>query len=166
MKGNSKEERAMNNELKEKLIKAKNKEELVTLLKAEGQDISEADKIWEEIVGRKEKAKAKAKEEEGKTLSLDELEAVSGGILGLGDDAPDGHELNCIFTWYHGWDDFDNVNKDKYCAGTKGRKHVYEHIEYVKQYGIIDPTDMTTEYDICTLCGHKINEKFYRTGSV
>ena len=161
MKGNSKEARAMNNELKEKLIKAKNKEELVAQLKAEGQDISEADKIWDEIAARKEKEK----ENDGKTLSMEELDAVSGGILGLGDDAPDGHELNCIFTWYQGWDDFDNVNKDKYCAGTKGRKHVYEHCEYITQLGFINPTDMTTEYDICTLCGHKMNEKYYRTGS-
>lgn len=73
-------------ELKEKLAKAKNREEVTDILKAEGQDVSDADRIWNEI--------EKSRKEEEKSLSLDELEAVSGGFFFLGDDAPDGHELN------------------------------------------------------------------------
>ena len=42
-------------ELKEKLVKAKNKEEVTDILKAAGQDLSDADKIWNEIARSREK---------------------------------------------------------------------------------------------------------------
>lgn len=108
----------MDKELKEKLIKAKNKEEVTDMLKAAGQDVSVADKIWNEI--------KKSREKEEKTLSMDELDAVSGGIFFLGDDAPDGHELSCLVTYYAGWDEFYRENKDEYCWGQKGQKHEFD----------------------------------------
>ena len=50
---------------------------------------------------------------------MDELDAV------LGDDAPDGHELSCLVTYYAGWDEFYRENKDEYCWGGKGQKHEF-----------------------------------------
>ncbi len=58
-------------ELVVKLKKAKSLEEVTELLKADGQDIAEAEKIWGEI--------KVSIEQEGKELSLDELDAVAGG---------------------------------------------------------------------------------------
>ena len=137
----------MDNELKEKLIKAKSKEEVTDLLKAGGRDLSVADKIWNEI--------AKSREKEEKSLSMDELDAVSGGIFGFGDDAPDGHELNCFVTWYDGWDDFDARNEKRYCKGTKGRKHEFEHFEGIEKGTFID---VMATYDRCKLCGYIKNK--------
>lgn len=61
------------NELKAKLLSARNAEEVTELVKAEGQEITaeEALHLWEEIT--------KGKQQDGKELSIDELEAVSGG---------------------------------------------------------------------------------------
>ena len=59
------------NELIAKLKKAQSVEEVTGLLKADGQDDSQAEKIWKELETLFEK--------EGKELSLDELEAVAGG---------------------------------------------------------------------------------------
>ena len=60
-------------ELKAKLLAAQDVNEVTALLKAEGQGISpeDAERLWEEILRKREK--------DGKELSLDELEAVSGG---------------------------------------------------------------------------------------
>ena len=61
------------NELKAKLLAAKSAEEVTELVKAAGQEITAEDAahIWEEI--------SRKREQDGKELSLDELEAVSGG---------------------------------------------------------------------------------------
>ena len=55
------------NELKEKLFKANSAQEIVEMLKAAGQEFTqeEVDKLWEKI--------------SSKSLSLDDLSAVSGG---------------------------------------------------------------------------------------
>ena len=60
-------------ELIAKLLAAQDVNEVTALLKAEGQGISpeDAERLWEEILRKREK--------DGKELSLDELEAVSGG---------------------------------------------------------------------------------------
>jgi len=60
-------------ELREKLLTAGSAEEVAEILKADGQEITPEDAahLWEEI--------KKGKEQDGKELSLDELEAVSGG---------------------------------------------------------------------------------------
>ena len=61
------------NELKAKLLAAKSAEEVTELVKADGQEITAEDAahLWEEITRKRE--------QNGKELSLDELEAVSGG---------------------------------------------------------------------------------------
>ncbi len=63
----------LTNELKAKLLNAKNAEEAAALLKADGQEITPEDaaRLWEEI--------SRMREKDGKELSLDELEAISGG---------------------------------------------------------------------------------------
>lgn len=61
------------NELKEKILAAECAEEIAALVKADGQEITaeESDLLWKEMTGRRG--------QDGKELSLDELEAVSGG---------------------------------------------------------------------------------------
>ena len=61
------------NEPKAKLLVAKSAEEVTELVKADGQEITAEDAahLWEEITRKSE--------QNGKELSLDELEAVSGG---------------------------------------------------------------------------------------
>ena len=60
-------------DLKAKLLAAKSEEEVTELLKANGREITAEDaaRLWDEITGKREA--------DGKELSLDELEAVSGG---------------------------------------------------------------------------------------
>lgn len=60
-------------ELKAKLLNARSAEEAAELIKADGQEITPEDTIhlWEEI--------KKRREQDGRQLSPDELEAVSGG---------------------------------------------------------------------------------------
>ena len=60
---------SMTKELKAKLFRAQSAEEIAALLAAAGEDASAADQIWREISSHR------ADQE----LSLDELEAVSGG---------------------------------------------------------------------------------------
>ena len=74
----------MTNELKIKLLAAKNAEEVTELLKANGCEITaeEAEKLWEEI--------EHMREAEGRKLSKDELDAVSAGF---GFDPPSGCTL-------------------------------------------------------------------------
>ena len=64
---------SITNELKTKLLAAKSAEEMTELLKADGQEITAEDavRIWEEITRKRG--------QDGKELSLDELESVSGG---------------------------------------------------------------------------------------
>ena len=61
----------MTNELKEKLLTAKNEEEVAALLKDAGMDETEAKQLWAKLEHRREA--------NGGELSLDELEAISGG---------------------------------------------------------------------------------------
>ena len=63
----------ISNELKTKLLAVQSSEEAAALVKADGQEISakETARLWEEI--------GKYREQDDQLLSLDELEAVSGG---------------------------------------------------------------------------------------
>lgn len=54
-----------------KLANAQSVDEVAAILKAEGQDEAMAERAWQEV--------CHAKEESGKELSLDELDAVAGG---------------------------------------------------------------------------------------
>ena len=48
--------------------------------------------------------------ETNKIVSDEELSNVSGGKFWCGEDAPDGHELDCILMWYHGWQHYYWLN--------------------------------------------------------
>ena len=61
----------LSNELKAKLTKAQSAGEMAALLKDAGEDETLAEQLWGEL--------AYKREQEGRALSLDELEAVSGG---------------------------------------------------------------------------------------
>ena len=63
----------LTNELKAKLLAAKCADEAAALVKADGQEITAEDaaRLWEEIT--------KHRAQEGKELSVDELDSVSGG---------------------------------------------------------------------------------------
>ena len=61
----------ISDELKAKLLRAQSAGEAAELLKADGQDETQAERLWDELTRRREA--------DGRTLSLDELEAVSGG---------------------------------------------------------------------------------------
>ena len=130
------------NELREKLLTAKSAEEAAELLRAGGQEVGpdEVEKLWAEIT--------KHREQEGKELSLDELDAVSGGVFWLGNDAPDGHELGCWSFWYETWDDFYLAHVNEYCYGGKGQRHEFGDVETIK-YG-----DELRPARVCKLCHH------------
>ena len=34
------------------------------------------------------------------TLDVEDLDKVAGGVLWFGEDAPDGHEMGCVCTYY------------------------------------------------------------------
>ena len=74
----------MTNELKIKLLAAKNAEEVTELLKANGRETTaeETETLWEEI--------ERVREEGSRKLSKDELDAVSAGF---GFDPPSGCTL-------------------------------------------------------------------------
>ncbi len=75
-----------------------------------------------------------AADKEGRELSEDELEAVSGGMLWLGDDAPDGHEMFCMLTYWSNWVQFDYAWQYTYCKGSHGtKKHVFGE-PYLNKY--------------------------------
>ena len=82
--------------------------------------------------------------EANKIVSDEELSNVSGGKFWCGEDAPDGHELDCILTWYHGWQDY--YFKNKICENCKSTHGYYE----------------TSSSFHCWDCGH--NTKEYGSG--
>ena len=49
-------------------------------------------------------------EEDSKKLSDKELENISGGMFGFGEDAPDGHEVGCFFFFYLKWSNYYYAN--------------------------------------------------------
>ena len=59
------------NEMREKLLAAKSVDDIATLLKEAGIDETQTERLWAELEQKREA--------EGGALSLDELEAVSGG---------------------------------------------------------------------------------------
>ena len=48
-------------------------------------------------------------------LDDEELDKVAGGYLWCGPDAPDGHEITCILTYYNSWADYF-YDKNAVCA--------------------------------------------------
>ena len=63
---------SLSKELKAKLLKAQSAGEAAALLKAAGEDEALAEQVWAELTRKREA--------DGNELSLDELEAVSGGV--------------------------------------------------------------------------------------
>jgi len=130
------------NELRQKLLAAKSEEEAAALLKADGQEVepNDVEKLWAEVT--------KYRQKDDRKLSVDELDAVSGGVFWLGDDAPDGHELGCWKFWYETWDDFYLAHWNEYCYGGKGQRHEFGGVETIK-YG-----DELRPARVCKLCHH------------
>ena len=128
------------NELRQKLLAAKSAEEVTELLKADGQEVGpdDVEKLWAEVT--------KYRQKDDRKLSVDELDAVSGGVFWLGNDAPDGHELGCWSFWYDTWDDFYLAHWNEYCYGGKGQRHEFGGVETIK-YG-----DELRPARVCKLC--------------
>ena len=116
------------NELREKLLTADSAEKVAELLKADGQEVEpdDVEKLWAEVTKKRQK--------DDRKLSVDELDAVSGGAFWFGEDAPDGHEIGCWNIWYEDWSEFNLAHMDEYCWGQKGRKHEFGGVETIK-YG-------------------------------
>ncbi len=115
-------------ELKEKLLNANSEEEVKALLGAQAPE-EEAARVWHEI------KKNRAPGETLEAVDDDELEAVSGGILGFDDNALDGHEKSCILQYhranecemskeaggYHYWKNESGLSKKcTYCNKRSG----------------------------------------------
>ena len=86
---------SITNELKAKLLAAKSGEEAASLVKANGQEITQEESalLWKEITSKRG--------QDGKEFSLDELEAVSGGSAKgweWGDDDIDWLKDGCFAT--------------------------------------------------------------------
>ena len=75
-----------------------------------------------------------------KKLSDKELENVSGGMFGFGEDAPDGHEVGCFFFFYLKWSNYYYANG--ICERCKS-----------KNVTKIEGTDYS--YLICHNCNHE-----------
>ena len=130
------------NELKAKLLTADSAEKVAELLKADGQEVGpdDVEKLWAEVT--------KFRQKDDRKLSVDELDAVSGGVFWLGNDAPDGHELGCWSFWYENWDDFYLAHVNEYCYGGQGQRHEFGGVETIK-YG-----DELRPARVCKLCHH------------
>ena len=75
-------------------------------------------------------------------LDEEELDDVAGGVFGFGDDAPDGHEIGCIFNFSY------YVSASSYCPQNPDNGHDYEFIG-------LDPQDEDYELYKCKHCGHE-----------
>ena len=146
-------------ELKAKLLAAKSAEEITELVKAAGQEITAEDgaKLWKEIEARRE---------DGRTLSLDELDAVSGGardwyIEGCAATVEDGSDCwgtDACESFYVTYERFDAAMK---CPAYPG-KHLYETLSREPFYGS-DGTRYTKMIRRCLRCG-TITEALAKAG--
>lgn len=86
-----------------KYLEAQSVEQVAELLKADGEDVAKAEAVWQEV--------SRLREQMGKDLSLDELDAVAGGIdrdwwtEGCGATVEPGsgclvQDAGCLVTWY------------------------------------------------------------------
>ncbi len=90
------EELQTNEELQAKIKGITDPVQLVKAAVDAGYDVTAGELTEAEKEFRAEKAK-KTK------LSVEELEAVAGGMVWHGEDAPDGHEMGCVVS-YHDYD--------------------------------------------------------------
>ncbi|MBO6229768.1 MAG: Nif11-like leader peptide family natural product precursor [Ruminiclostridium sp.] len=97
-----------NEELKAKIAGITDIAELAKKAVEAGYDVTEAELIE---VEKEQRAAQAAKTDE--KLSLDDLDAVAGGVLWNGDDAPDGHEMGCFWIYYN----YDQcLGRDWWCS--------------------------------------------------
>ena len=115
------------NELKPKLLAAKSAEEVTALLKADGQEITPEDAalLLEEI--------SRKREQDGKELSLDELEAVSGGNRDWASDGCQATVEDDSWCWSNDscfYNDvvYDHFDASQKCPAYPGRHH-YDQTE-------------------------------------
>ena len=137
----------MTNELKAKLLTAKSAEEMTALVKAAGQEITEEDaaRLWEEITRKRA--------QDGKELSPDELEAVSGGARNWASNGCKATVEDDSWCWssdacYYNevvYVDFDASQK---CPAYPGRHH-YDQTETE----FITETHMRAKM-VCRYCGN------------
>ena len=85
-----------NNELKAKIKDISDPAELAAKAVEMGYDVTLDELVEAEKKFKTEKAKKTR-------LSVEELEAVAGGMVWHGEDAPDGHEMGCVVS-YHDYD--------------------------------------------------------------
>ncbi len=67
------------------------------------------------------RAMRQAAGEEPRELDLDEMGKTAGGAFGMGEDAPDGHEMGCMLTYHSkSWHIENNIwcKKEWYCNAT------------------------------------------------
>ncbi|SEG24511.1 nif11-like leader peptide domain-containing protein [Eubacterium ruminantium] len=81
------------------------------------------------------------KELNDEELNPEELENVSGGILWMGDKAPDGYEIGCFMIFYLSWQDY--YHQKRICENCKTTNTYYEH------------GDRKEDDVICRSCGHR-----------
>ena len=75
----------------------------------------------------------------GKELSDEEISNVSGGLFWFGEDAPDGHEIGCFYTYYIEWIHYYFTNN--ICPNCKSTN-----------VHILNPNGIRASY-ICNDCG-------------
>ena len=107
-------EQVMADEKLQEQLRGKEPDEVVSIAKEMGFDVTEEDLT----AAVNELKEVRAKQGDLVLVSDDEVEQASGGAWWLGEDAPDGHEMGCgIF--YHGydWSKKNNIwcNQEYYC---------------------------------------------------
>ena len=143
------------NELKAKLLAAKSAEEAAALVKAAGQEISaeETEKLWAEITKRRD--------QDGKELSPDELEAVSGGTRNWASKGCKATVEEDSWCWssdacYYNEVVYENFDASEKCPAYPGRHH-YDQTE----------TEFITEIHmrakmVCRYCGNSYMSEWDR----
>jgi predicted ribosomally synthesized peptide with nif11-like leader len=102
-----------NEELKAKVEGITDPVELLKIAKDSGYDVT-----LEELIDAEKAYKRDKAEETDEKLSFDDLEDVAGGVLGDGDDAPDGHEMGCAISYHlRAWSEENNVWCSRYYYG-------------------------------------------------
>ena len=111
----------INEDLKAKISGITDPAQLVKAAVDAGYDIT----AEEMIAAEKEFRSGKTKKTK---LSVEELDAVAGGDIWQGEDAPDGHEMGC-WASYHDYDYQEETDiwcgKDWYCQGNYMDKPTY-----------------------------------------
>ena len=94
-----------NEELKAKVASVTDPEELLKIAKGSGYDVS-----MEEMLKAERELKAEKAAQTDEKLSLDDLEDVAGGYCWQGEDAPDGHEMGCAWSYHRrDWSEENNI---------------------------------------------------------